>query len=853
MIYKIKKRCTKKQILSQLNKYVAQWFDKKFKELAPPQKYGLKAIHQGRNVLISSPTGTGKTFTAFLIILSELYNLAEKNKLEDKVYCLYISPLKALSNDIYRNLEEPLKEINKIRKLEVRHAIRTGDTTQRERQKQLKKPPHILITTPESLAILLSTSKFKENLKDIKWIIVDEIHSLADNKRGVHLSLSLERLQNLAGEFQRIGLSATISPLEEVAKFLVGYNGNKERTCYIVDVRFVKKKSIKVISPVRSLLNVPTELTLKKMYEQIIEDIKKHKTTLIFTNTRSGTERVVYNLKKYLSENELIEAHHGSLSREIRKDVEKKLKEGKLKVIVSSTSLELGIDIGYIDLVIQLGSPKSIARCLQRIGRSGHSLEDTIKGKIYCFDRDDLVECAIIARNAIKNKIDKIRIPKNCLDVLAQHIMGLAIEKKWKVEDAFKLIKNSYCYHNLKLEDFISVLNYLAGKHQRFEKRKVYGKIWFDEKERVFGRRGKYARVIYSLNIGTIPSEVAVKVYTRDKKLVGTIEESFLDYLTRGDRFVLGGKVYEFLGARGLRALVKEAFHEQPTIPSWFSEQLPLSFDLALDISKFRIKMLKKIKPKIIEHLRKNYNLDGNAALAIYDYLRQEALYLKKLKIEYNTNDLLIESYKDEKGIKLIFHFLFGRRVNDVLSRAYAYLGGKENKCNVGIATTDNGFCLIFSKKSIKMNFIKKLNHKNLEEIVKRAIEKTELMKRHFRHCSTRALMILKNYKGHEIKVRKQQLSASSLLNIAKEIENFPIISETYREILEDKMDIENAKKILEKIENGELKFKFFSTSIPTPFAHNIVLLGLTDILMLEDRRKILEKFSKQIEKQIAS
>ena len=850
MIYKVKRSCTKKEILSQLNKYIAKWFDRKFKELAPPQKYGLKPIHKSKNILISSPTGTGKTFTAFLIILSELFNLAEKNKLKNKVYCLYISPLRALSNDIYRNLDEPLKEINKIRRVEVRHAIRTGDTSQNERQKQLKKPPHILITTPESLAILLSTLKFKENLKDVKWVIIDEIHSLADNKRGVHLSLSLERLQNFVGEFQRIGLSATISPLEEIAKFLVGYNGKKERCCYVVDVRFVKKKSIKVISPIKSLITTPTELTLNKMYKQIIEDVKKHKTTLIFTNTRSGTERVVYNLKKYLKKGEFIEAHHGSLSRDIRKNVEKRLKEGKLKVIVSSTSLELGMDIGYIDLVIQIGSPKSIARCLQRIGRSGHSLEDTIKGKLYCFDRDDLIECAIIAKNAMENKIDRIKIPRNCLDVLAQHLMGMAIENKWDIREAFKLIRNSYCYHNLKFNEFISVLNYLAGKHQKFEKRKVYGKIWFDEKEGIFGRRGKYARVIYSLNVGTIPSEIAVKVYTKDKKLIGTIEESFLDYLSKGDRFVLGGKVYEFLSSRGLKVLVKEAFHEKPTIPSWFSEQLPLSFDLTLEISKFRVRMLKKLSAR---YLIKSYNLDKNAALAIYDYLKQESLYLKKLKIEPKEKDLLIESYKDKEDIKLIFHFLFGRRVNDVLSRAYAYLGGRENKCNVGLAITDNGFCLIFPKKRIKMNFIKKLNYKNLEEIVKRAIEKTEIMKRYFRHCSTRALMILRNYKGYEIKVRKQKLSATSLLNIAKEIENFPIINETYREILEDKMDIENAKLILKNMEDNKLKLKFFSTTIPTPFAHNIILLGLTDSLMLEDKRKILEKFSKEIEKEIIS
>lgn len=857
MIYKLKKEHSKEEILKNLNKNVSEWFRKNFRDLAPPQKYGLKAIHDRKNVLISSPTGTGKTFTAFATILSELYNLAEQGKLKDEVYCIYISPLKALSNDIYKNLEIPLNEINAIRNLNVSHSIRTGDTTQKDRQKQLKKPPHILITTPESLAILLSAKKFRENLKNVKWVIMDEIHSLADNKRGMHLSLSLERLQYWAGNFQRIGLSATISPLDEIAKYLVGYNGKKERDCYIVDVSYAKKKDIKVFSPTKDIVSTPTELTLEKLYQQVSKEIKKNNTTLIFTNTRSGTERVVHHLKKHLPEDELVEAHHGSLSKEVRKDVERKLKEGKLKVIVSSTSLELGIDIGSIDLVVQLASPKSIIRCLQRVGRSGHTLKDVARGKLYCYDRDDLVECATIAKNGMENKLDRIKIPRNALDVLSQHIMGMALDQKWDVDEAFKVIRNSYCYRTLDKEKFISVLKYLSGEYQRLEKRKVYRKIWYNTEENRFGRSGRYASVIYSLNIGTIPSEVAVKVFTKDKQLVGTIEESFLDYLRKGDRFVLGGKVYEFLGARGLTAKVKKAEHEQPTIPSWFSEQLPLSFDLAQDITKFRIDSIKRIKEgkdkNLVKEIENNYYVDRKGAQAIYNYFRQEALYLKELGVEYKQNNLLVETYYEEGKPTMIFHFLYGRRVNDVLARAYGYLAGKENRCNVGLAVSDNGFSLNFPKKSIKTGFVNKLDKNNLEDILREALEKTELMKRHFRHCAARALMILKNYKGHEIRVRKQQLSATSLLEIAKEIEGFPIVDEAYREILSDKMDINNAKKILDEIEKGKLKLKFFSTEIPTPFAHNIVLLGLTDVVMMEDKRKILEKFSREIEKQISS
>ena len=323
------------------------------------------------------------TLTAFISIIDELFELAQKGKLEDKVYCIYISPLRALSNDIYRNLETPLKEIRELAESrgmelpEIRHAVRTGDTPAHEKQKMLRKPPHILITTPESLAIMITTPKFSQKLKDVKWVIVDEIHSLCDNKRGVHLSLSLERLEYLIGHpLVRIGLSATICPLEEVAKFLVGYDSNgKLRSCYIVDVSFIKKKDIRVVSPVKDIIHTPASIVNKRMYEILANLIKRHKTTLIFTNTRSGTERVVFHLKQLLPgkvngiEAEDIAAHHGSLSRGVRFDVEERMKRGELKAVVSSTSLELGIDIGYIDLVVQIGSPKSVTRCLQRIGR----------------------------------------------------------------------------------------------------------------------------------------------------------------------------------------------------------------------------------------------------------------------------------------------------------------------------------------------------------------------------------------------------------------------------------------------------------------------------------------------------
>jgi len=869
MITYATKEYSKEEILKILNPIVAEWFDKKFRDLTPPQKLGLYPIYEGKNVLVSSPTGTGKTLTAFLIILSKLFDLAQQGKLEDTVYAVYVSPLRALNNDIYRNLKEPLDEIYELAKEkgielpEIRHMVRTGDTSSSQRQKMLRKPPHILITTPETLAIVLVAPKFREKLRNVKWVIVDEIHSLAENKRGVHLTLSLERLRELVGrDFVRIGLSATINPLEEVAKFLVGYHDDgRLRDCVIVDARYAKKKRLRVLSPVEDLIYTPASEVTKRLYKTIYEIIKKHRTALIFTNTRSGTERVVFHLKVLARERgdikeDQIAAHHGSLSRNVRLDVEERLKRGELRAIVSSTSLELGIDIGYIDVVVQIGSPKSVTRCLQRIGRSGHRLHETSKGILVCADRDDLVEVAIMVREAYRHHLDKIHIPKNALDVLAQHIMGMSIEKKTRVDEAYRIIRRSYCYHNLPYEDFINLLKYLAGMYKDLEGYKVYGKIWLDLDEGVFGRRGKYARVIYTTNIGTIPDEVKIKVYTVDGKYVGNIEEDFLERLVPGDRFVLGGRVYEFVRSRGVKAYVKPAFEQKPTIPSWFSEMLPLSFDLALKIGEFRSRMFKWLeegKPvsQIVKYLVRECRTDEVSAKAIVNYFQEEYYYLKSLGVNKFPSHkvILVEYYIDERGrIHQVFHTLYGRRTNDALSRALGYLASKKSRCNVGIAVHDNGFALIYPpgvKPKVKLTDLKS---SEIEEVLKRAIINTELMKRRFRHVATRSLMILRNYKGHEISVNKQQLSAATLLRVVKKWLEFPPLKETFREILEDYMDIHHAKEVLKKIEKGEIEVvEIEPQRVPSPFAHNIVLEGLSDVVLMEDRKALIERFHKMI------
>ncbi len=852
-------------LLGILNPIVNKWFFSKFKEFSLTQKFGVMEIHSRKNVLISAPTGSTKTLTAFLSILNELVDLSEKNALEERVYCLYVSPLKALNYDIEVNLKQPLKEMEEIagKNFGIRVAVRTGDTTASEKAKMLKKAPHILITTPESLGIMLSSIKFRELLNSIDWCVVDEIHSLAENKRGTHLSLSLERLQH-QHYFTRIGLSATIAPIDKIAQFLVGYEdgiSGKERDCVVVNCDFVKKMDLKVLSPVPDLIDTDYEAMHHSLYTLLDNLIQTHKTTLIFTNTRSATERVVFHLKEKFPKHYVlidettapdeiprIGAHHGSLSKRHRHEMERRLRMGKLKCIVCSTSLELGIDIGYIDLVILLGSPKSVARALQRIGRSGHRLADTTLGRIIVLDRDDLVECSVLLKEAIEKKIDRIHIPENCLDVLAQQIVGIAVVQKIHEDELYSLIRKSYSFRNLERADFKDIIDYLSGVYAPLEDRHIYAKIWYDQETEMIGRRGKMTRVIYMTNIGTIPEESAV-IVKEGEQIIGKVDELFLEKLRTGDIFVLGGETYKFKFSRGQVAQVEPVAGKRPTVPSWFSEMLPLSFDLAVEIGRFRRLMeekLQKKKPKeeIIEFINKHLYVDRNSSESIYKYFLEQYLYAEIP----NDKKILIEHYKESDKNYIIFHTLFGRRVNDCLSRAVAFAVSRMEHIDVEIGINDNGFYLASNKKIQALNAFKMLQHEKLALVMKMAIEKTEVLSRRFRHCAARALMVLRSYKGHEKRVGRQQVSSMILMNTVKRLSpDFSILKEARREVLEDLMDIENAKLVLKEISEGKIKIKEITTNIPSPFAVNIAVQGYLDLLKMEDRMEFLKRMHKMV------
>ncbi len=867
--------------------YVKEWFNSQFDGLSPPQKHSFQLIHEDRNSLICAPTGSGKTLSAFLSALNELFRIGEKGELEDEVYVLYVSPLRALSNDIERNLENPLEGIREkaddlgYEVPEVRSAVRTGDTTSSEKSKMLEKPPHILITTPETLGIVLNSPKFQEKLKNVKYTIIDEIHSLSENKRGVHLSLSLERLEEMANTSPtRIGLSATQAPIKEIAKYLVGYEAEQKietietdyedvkkaektiekedyetRGCRIVDVAASKEIDLETIAPVEDLIHTEPQEIQSEMYRKIHRLIQDHESTIIFTNTRSATERVVNNLKEIYPEDydENIGAHHSSMSRNKRLEVEEQLKRGELKVGVTSTSLELGVDIGAVDLVIQLGSPKGVARGIQRIGRSGHQIGKKAKGKMIVTDRDEALECSVLTKCAKEDELDKIQIPTTCLDVLAQHIVGMACNHRWNIEHAYNTIRKSYCYQDLSEKDYWNVLKYLGGEYE-LEDQNVYRKIWIDREKQLFGRSGKMTRVIYMTNIGTIPDESGYDVVTRgNKNYVGTLDEEFLDRLTKGDIFTLGGSTYEFQYAKGMKVYVDSRPQKQPTVPSWYSERLPLSYDLGIRIGTFKEKIAKQLQmgvdeKSIIQWINQNYYLDENTAKSIYSYVEEQQNYLNQVSTH---KDITIERYIDEEGRQnFIFQTIFGRRTHDALARILAHLLQKRVSSNIGMVIDDNGFILITPRRPIDMDkLMKELQHCNPEKELKEAIKKTELMKRRFRHVAGRSLMILRNYAGNSKTVGQQQMKGHFLISTIrkKHGEDFPMIKETYREIMEDAMDIKHTREVINNLSEEEIRYEVVDSEIPSPFSHNLLLQGSTDVIRMEDKKERLQKLHKQV------
>ena len=519
---------------------VRNWFKDSFPDFTRPQKLAIPAIMDRKHLLLCSPTGSGKTLTAFLTIIDKLVRLSLDGKLQKKVHCVYISPIKALANDIQRNLIGPLNEISEKylpdRAQEIKVGLRTGDTPQSERQKMLKNPPHILITTPESLAIAITSPRFQPIVSELEYMIVDELHSLVPTKRGVHLGLTLSYLDTLlTTPVQRIGISATMEPLEKVAEYLVASDNRETRNqnskVSIAKVSGSRELDMDIIIPHNRFSDLPVLKILDANIEVIADLITAHTTTLVFANTRKMTETLVQRLRPHLGD--LIAGHHGSMDKKIRLDVEKKLKHGHLRAVVTSSSLEMGIDIGSVDLVVQVGSPGDIATALQRIGRAGHHVGGIPRARFLPSSVDDLLELAALQSAIQKGEMDILRFPENCLDVVAQFMIGLVIINQLDIDEAYEIIVNAWSYRNFEYDDFIEVLDMLEE-----EKR-----VWVDWEENIYGKRG-YSRMIYYTNIGTIAPDNSYLVFNAEGSVLGQLSGSFVSNLRSGDVILLGGSTY---------------------------------------------------------------------------------------------------------------------------------------------------------------------------------------------------------------------------------------------------------------------------------------------------------------------
>ncbi|WEL26132.1 ATP-dependent helicase [Haloferax volcanii] len=877
-------------VLDLLEPAVQEWWVDRFGEFVPgnggfftpPQRGAIPRIHDGDNALICAPTGSGKTLASFTAIINELFRRERESPdgLDNSVYCLYVSPLKSLANDIHRNLTEPLSGIADIaadrgETVDIRHAIRHGDTSSADRQKMLSETPHILNTTPETLAILLNSPKFKEKLRTVEYVVVDEIHSLAENKRGTHLSVSLERLEDLATSSPtRIGCSATVEPLDTVAEFLVGREDGEPRDYELVDTRFVRDFDVRLECPTDDLIRTPRSEVQSRFYDRLHDLVASHTNTLVFTNTRSGAERVLHNLREGFDDIDESNSgcHHGSLSKERRQEIESKLKAGELRVVTTSTSLELGIDMPHIDLVVQVGSPKSVAALLQRVGRAGHQLGQTVEGRVIALDRDELVECAVMLSKAELGFVDRVFIPENAFDVAAQQVYGMAINAIRPESELRETLRRAYPYRNFSDDDFERLFRYLTADYDGLEDKNVYAKIWRDTNdppdgehhyeeypvgEPLIGKRGRMARVIYMTNIGTIPDSFTCDVLVRGAdQWVGTLDEGYLDTLEKGDVFVLGGDHFAYRYRRGSKVYVDRT-SQRPTVPSWFSERLPLSYDLGRELAAFQADLVDRLDaggaPAVRSWLRE-FPLDENSVRAVTRMFDEQVRYAGPESVA-TPDRLVVETELDREAYRRQFyvHCTYGRRFNDGLSRLLAYHAARRTNANVQVAVADNGFSLSMplNRKVDLAGVLRDLDPEAVEADLRAALDGTDLLKRYFRINATRSLMILKRYKGYEKSAAQQQVSSEMLLSFAQDLDEFAVMEETYREILEDKLNLAAIEDAIAAIRAGDVDVVGQQVSSPTPRAFGLATLTASDVVLAEDESAALREFHERVKAEI--
>ncbi len=809
---------------------VRKWFSDTLGVPSEPQRMGWPAIAGGEHTLILAPTGTGKTLAAFLWELNALIVEGMKEPLANGVHLLYVSPLKALNNDIQRNLEAPLAELRHRFESaghafpEIRIGVRTGDTSASARAKMLRKSPHILITTPESLNILLTSLRGRGMFGFTRAVIVDEIHAIAGSKRGVHLALTLERLEQLVSQSpQRIGLSATQRPLDEVARYLggcwpAGTDGEPTfRPVTVVDCGLTKQMEISVESPVPDLGNVGGSVW-PAVAPLLLKHIRDSRTTLVFVNNRAQAERIAARVNA-LAEQEIAQPYHGSLARERRFALEERLKEGSLKALVTTSSLELGIDIGSVDLVIQLQSPKRVSAGLQRIGRAGHTLGAASRGILVPTFRDDAMEIAAIVAAMRAGEVEPTRAVQNALDVLAQVIVAAASVDDWNADGLFSLVRRAYPYHRLTRTAFDEVLSMLSGKYPSDIAGELEPKVTWD---RVSGRvsAGRAARMTAVISGGTIPDRGLYTVNLPDRTRLGELDEEFVHESRVGDVFQLGSTTWRIAAIEHDRVIVNPAPGMPARMPFWHGEYGARSLDLSHRVGELRRELAAGTDAAT---LQLKYACDEATIDSLLKYVGAQRA---ATGIVPDDRNIVVEQFRDETGsVRMVMHAAFGGRVNAPWGMALAQrvretLGGAD----VQIQTTDDGIMLRMPSlgRPAPVASLLEMSSKEAQQLVMEEVGATSLFGARFRMNAARALLLPRGNPRRRMPLWLQRLKALDLLQTVSQYPSFPILVETYRDVLQDAFDMDGLASVLNSIEQGEIQVHVVETSVPSPFAASL-------------------------------
>ncbi|MFZ4594243.1 MAG: DEAD/DEAH box helicase [Verrucomicrobiaceae bacterium] len=845
-------------MLAQLHPRLAQWFADTFGEPTDAQVQTVPHILAGRNVLLSSPTGSGKTLAGFLGVLDHLLRSHEADELSEGIHAIYISPLRALTYDIEKNLHAPLVGIG-LQDI-IRVAQRTGDTSASERTKLRRKPPHILLTTPESLAILLPQEGYREALSHCRFVIVDELHALAENKRGAHLTLSLERLgaqckvisdessalraEHLAhNTLVRIGLSATAAPLSLLAQFLCGV----DRPCDIVRAKVARKRRVEVLSPLKRDPYPPAGYTAQRVLTDIAKLVETKRNVIVFCNTRSTTESLTLRLKNALPKLAAqIKAHHGSLDRDIRLEVEDKLKRGELRAVVCSTSLELGIDIGSVDCVVMISTPKGISRALQRIGRSGHSIHEESHGVLVATNVNDLMECIVCAEMTRREQLDEVRVLEQPLDVLAQHLVGMAMEGGYTRDTAFATVRRSLPFAKLTREQFDRVAHYLQGGGRSLERQyaDTFGKLI--EVDGFLALPSKKVERDYLVNIGVIHTEGVVQVYLGKRRL-GTVDEGFTKGLKLGDIFVLAGRTVRLIETGVGEATVEDAMGRLPTVPAWNANKMPLSSGLCREVTHLRSELSERIglqhsDDTLIDWLVETFTISITNGSAIVQHCRNQ------LKVSLIPCDglFLIERFADDREDDLVhffFHSLIGRAANNALSRIIAHRVKEAVGGNAMVTIDDYGFLLTL--KSFQDLGIEEWRElfkvENAEQSLRAALDESDLVKWQFRGVAQTGLMVPRNRPGEERKVKQLRLSAEILFRVLTEHEpDHPMLVQAIQEATHTFLDMPSALGFLQAVQ--AVRWELVPVPVVSPFSFGLFASKIKEGLMLENPEEAIER-----------